>query len=55
MILPVAEVIRRRFRKYAVSEASDPQLQRVGNLTADLVNDLVARVSYHLLSRFCKR
>jgi len=27
----LAEVIRRRFRKYAVSEASDPQLQRVGN------------------------
>ncbi|HEY9885236.1 MAG TPA: excinuclease ABC subunit UvrC, partial [Thermosynechococcaceae cyanobacterium] len=27
----LAEVIRRRFRKYAVSEASDPQLPRVGN------------------------
>ena len=27
----LAEVIRRRFRKYAVSEASDPQLQKVGN------------------------
>ena len=27
----LAEVIRRRFRKYAVSEASDQQLQRVGN------------------------
>jgi len=27
----LAEVIRRRFRKYAVSEASDQQLQKVGN------------------------
>ena len=27
----LAEVIRRRFSKYAVSEASEPQLQRVGN------------------------